>query len=100
MIDVLTGATCNFEDEARRRQDIAKDIQNKIAIACRGGRVLAVIGHLRSASNLLWPRLRNASLRSFLRIRFESLVRHHCRNNATYHYATKARSVIAWVSLQ
>ena len=43
---VLTRAACDFEDDTRRRQDIAKDIENEIAIADCRGRVLSVIGHL------------------------------------------------------
>jgi hypothetical protein len=33
MNDVLTRAACDFEDDTRHRQDIAKDIENEIAIA-------------------------------------------------------------------
>ena len=32
MNDVLAGAACDFEDDTRRRQDAAKDIENEIAI--------------------------------------------------------------------
>ena len=32
MNDVLARAACNFEDDARQRQDIAKDIENEVAI--------------------------------------------------------------------
>src|SRR5260370_11456185 len=46
MNDVLARAACDFENDASHRQDIAKDIENEVAITqcCRG--VLAVIGHL------------------------------------------------------
>jgi hypothetical protein len=44
---MLARAACDFKDDARRRQDIAKDIENEIAITYRCRRVLAVIGHLR-----------------------------------------------------
>jgi hypothetical protein len=46
MNDVLARATCDFEDDTRRRQDIAKDIKNEIAITYCRRRVLAVIRHL------------------------------------------------------
>jgi len=38
MNDVLSRAACDFEDDTRHRQDIAKDVENEIAIAycCRG----------------------------------------------------------------
>ena len=42
---VLARAACDFKDDARRRQDIAKDIENEIAIADCCRRMLAVIGH-------------------------------------------------------
>ena len=42
---VLARAACDFKDDARRRQDIEKDIENEIAIAYCCRRVLAVIGH-------------------------------------------------------
>jgi hypothetical protein len=57
---VLTRAACDFKDDTRHRQDIAKDTENEIAIAYCRGRVPAVIGHLRSALTWLWPRLRDA----------------------------------------
>src|SRR5580692_6792511 len=60
MNDVLTRAACDFKDDTRHRQDIAKDTENEIAIAYCRGRVPAVIGHLRSALTWLWPRLRDA----------------------------------------
>ena len=44
--DVLTRAACDFEDDTRHRQDVAKGIENEIAIAYCRGRVLAVIDHL------------------------------------------------------
>jgi hypothetical protein len=46
MNDVLARAACDFEDDTRRRQDIAKDIENEIAITYCRRRVLAVIRHL------------------------------------------------------
>jgi hypothetical protein len=45
MNDVLTRATCDFEDDTLHRQDIAKDIKNEIAITYCRGRVPSVIGH-------------------------------------------------------
>src|SRR6516225_3644803 len=44
--DMLARAACDFEDDTRRRQDIAKNIENEIAITYRCRRVLAVIRHL------------------------------------------------------
>ena len=32
MNDVLARAACDFEDDTPRRQDVAKDIENEIAI--------------------------------------------------------------------
>jgi hypothetical protein len=46
MNDVLTRAACDFEDDTCRRQNIAKDIENEIAIPYCRRCVLAVIGHL------------------------------------------------------
>ena len=46
MNDVLARAACDFEDDTRRRQDIAKDVENEIAITYCRRRVLAVIRHL------------------------------------------------------
>jgi hypothetical protein len=46
MYDVLARAACNFEDDTRRRQDIAKDIKNEITITDCRRRLLAVIDHL------------------------------------------------------
>jgi hypothetical protein len=46
MNDVLAGTTRDLKDDARRRQDIEKDIENEIAIAYCCRCVLAVIGHL------------------------------------------------------
>jgi hypothetical protein len=37
---------CDFEDDARLWQDIAKDIENEIAIAQCRRRILAVVAHL------------------------------------------------------
>ncbi|HEY2140108.1 MAG TPA: hypothetical protein VGH00_08505 [Chthoniobacterales bacterium] len=81
MNDVLARAACDFEDDTCRRQDIAKDIENEIAIPYRRRCVLAVIGHLPLHSTRLWPRLRDAlSLQRFLAIRFDaSTAHHHCR---------------------
>src|ERR1700729_2708384 len=55
MNDVLTRAACDFEDDTRHRQDIAKDIENEIAITYCRRRVLAMIGHLPRTLNWLWP---------------------------------------------
>jgi hypothetical protein len=46
MNDMLARAACDFKDYTRRRQDIAKDIENEIAITYCRRRLLAVIGHL------------------------------------------------------
>jgi hypothetical protein len=46
MNDMLARAACDFEDDACHRQDVAKDIENEIAIAYCRRRVLAMIGHL------------------------------------------------------
>jgi hypothetical protein len=80
-LDVLTRAACDFEDDARQRQGIAKDIENEIAITKCRRRVPAVIGHLRRTFNFALPRLRHAlSLQRFPLIRFEaSTARPHCR---------------------
>ena len=45
MNDVLARAACDFKDDARRRQDIAKDIENEIAITQCCGRILAIVAH-------------------------------------------------------
>jgi hypothetical protein len=45
MNDVLVRATCDLKDDARRWQDIAKDIENEIAIAQCRRRILPVVGH-------------------------------------------------------
>jgi hypothetical protein len=45
MNDVLARAACDLKDDSRRWQDIAKDIENEIAIAQRRRRILAVVGH-------------------------------------------------------
>ena len=60
MNDVLTRAACDFEDDTHHRQDIAKDIENEIAIADCRRRVLAVIGHFLTHSASLWLRLQRA----------------------------------------
>jgi hypothetical protein len=46
MNDMLARAACDFEDDACHRQDVAKDIENEIAIAYCRRRVLAMVGHL------------------------------------------------------
>ena len=70
MNDVLARAACNFKDYARRRQDIAKDIENEIAITDCRRRVLAVIDHL--------PRTFNLALGSLTRHAFvEDVLRKH-----------------------
>jgi hypothetical protein len=61
MNDVLTRAACDFEDDTRHRQYIAKDIENEIAIPYCRRRVLAVIGHLlRTFNSALAPLTRRA----------------------------------------
>ena len=45
MDDIVARAACDFKDDAPRRQDIAKDIENEIAIAQCRRRVLAVVAH-------------------------------------------------------
>ena len=81
MNDVLTRAACDFEDDARHRQDISKDIENEIAIADCRGRVLAVIDHLPRTFNFALAPLTHAlSLQRFPLIRCEaSTARPHCR---------------------
>jgi hypothetical protein len=51
MNDMLASAACDFEDDARLWQDIAKDIENEIAIAQSRRRILAVVAH--SSSRIL-----------------------------------------------
>ena len=61
MNDVLTRAACDFEDDTRRRQDIAKDIEDEIAVTYGRRRVQAVIGHCPRTFNLaLAPLTRRA----------------------------------------
>ena len=71
MNDVLTRAACDFEDDTRHRQDVAKDIENEIAIAHCCRRVLAVIGHLPRTFNWLdFGAIRLSQLRDeFRRVR-------------------------------
>ena len=45
MNDVLNRAACDFEDDALRRQDLAKDIENEIAIMQCRRRIFAVVAH-------------------------------------------------------
>ena len=81
MNDVLTRAACDFEDDTRHRQNIAKDIENEIAITDCRRRILAVIGHLPRTSNLaLAPLTPRAFVVRFLVMRFEaSTAGPHCR---------------------
>ena len=81
MNDVLTRAACDFEDDTCRRQNIAKDIENEIAIPYRRRCVLAVIGHLPHTFNSALARLtRRAFVAEVLAIRFDaSTAQHHCR---------------------
>ena len=83
MNDVLARAACDFEDDTRRRQDIAKDIENEIAITYCRRRTLAMIDHLTPTFSLvlasLTPRasvsvgrVRMCSLQRFLVIRSEA----------------------------
>ena len=44
--DVLARAAGDFKDRAPCRQDLTKDIKNKIAIARRRGRILAMVAHI------------------------------------------------------
>ena len=55
MNDVLTRAACDFENNARRRQNTTKDIENGIAIAQGGRRMLTVVAHLPHAFRELRP---------------------------------------------
>src|SRR5271170_1701736 len=79
MNDVLARAACDFKDYARSRQDIAKNIENEIAVTHCRRRVLPVIGHLprtfysASASfipsaSLSFTKSRICQLRRFLEI--------------------------------
>ena len=43
MNDMLASAACDFEDDARLWQDIAKDIEDEIAIAQCRRRILAAV---------------------------------------------------------
>jgi hypothetical protein len=45
MNDMLARAACDFKNDATHRQNIAKDIENEIAIAQCGRRILAVVAH-------------------------------------------------------
>jgi CspA family cold shock protein len=58
MNDMLTRAACDFEDDTRRRQNIAKDVENEIAIAYCRRRALAVIGHFARTFNLAFAQVR------------------------------------------
>jgi hypothetical protein len=51
MNDVLARAACDLKDDSHRWQDIARDIENEIAIAQRRRRILAVVAH--SSSRIL-----------------------------------------------
>jgi hypothetical protein len=101
MNDVLARAACDFEDDARHRQDISKDIENQIAIAYGRRRVLAVIDHLPRTFNLaLAPLKLGVSLQRFLRERVRGVsgtasLSHHCRNRATFLDVTTTRALIA-----
>ena len=46
MDDMLSSAACDFKNVARRWQDVAKDVENEIAIARCRGRKLTVVAHL------------------------------------------------------
>jgi hypothetical protein len=46
MNDMLARVACDFKDCARRRQDIAKEVENEVAITDCRRRVLAVIDYL------------------------------------------------------
>jgi hypothetical protein len=80
MNDVLTRAACDFKDDTRHRQDIAKDIKDEIAVADCRRRVLAVVGHRSRTFNLAWGSLRHALVAGFLVMRLEaSTARPHRR---------------------
>jgi hypothetical protein len=74
-------AACDFEDDTRHRQDVAKDIENEIAITDCRRRVLAVIDHLPPTFNLaLAPLSPRAFVVKVSRDTLEaSTARHHCR---------------------
>jgi len=57
MNDVLARAARDFEDDTLRRQDIAKDVENEIAITHGRRRVLAMIGHLPHTFDSTWLEL-------------------------------------------
>ena len=67
MNDVLARAACDFEDDTRRRQDIAKDIENEIAITYCRRRVLAVIRHLPRTFDMVSACLTQRASESFAR---------------------------------
>jgi hypothetical protein len=72
MNDMLPRAACDFEDDARHRQEVAKDIENEIAIVYCRGRVLAVIGHLSRPFNLASAAYATLSSPRFFLIRSET----------------------------
>jgi hypothetical protein len=101
MNHVLTRAACDFEDDTRHRQDIAKDIENEIAVAYCRRRVVAVIGHLPRTFNLALAPL---TVRAFVAEVSRDSVRgvhgaaalsHHWRNHAISRDVTKTPSLIA-----
>ena len=101
MNDVLTRAACDFEDDTCRRQNIAKDIENEIAIPYCRRCVLAVIGHrLRTFNSALAPLTRRAfvaevSRNSVRRVYGTASLPHHCRNRATSRDVTTTPTLIA-----
>ena len=104
MNNVLARAACDFEDDTRRRQDIAKDIENEIAITYCRRRVLAMIGHLPRTLNGFGPPTRRAfvaevSLDSVRGVYGTASLSHHCRNHATSLDVTATPSLIARLRL-
>jgi hypothetical protein len=101
MNDVLTRAACDFEDDTCRRHNIAKDIENEIAIPYRRRCVLAVIGHLPHTFNSALAPLRRRAFvaevsgNSVRRVYGTASLSHHCCNHATSLDVTKAPSLIA-----
>src|SRR5580693_2583419 len=98
MNDVLTRAACDFEDDTRHRQDVAKDIEDEIAIAYCRGRVLAMI-NLALASLTARLMLIAEISRNYVRVAHEiSPPCHrctHCPNYATSQDVTTTPTLIA-----
>jgi ABC-type Fe3+-hydroxamate transport system substrate-binding protein len=98
MNDVLTRTACDFEDDTRHRQNIAKDVENEIAITDCRGRVLAVIAHVPRTINLAWGALRafvvEVSRESVRGVYDTASLSPHYRNHAIPRDVTKTPTLI------